>query len=848
MARAVGPSISLGQGDYMQLSATYSFTTSAIKVKPEVFFNCRSGRKTTVYVYMEYNGNKKTRKSTIVFTKKSDGSTTFKTWKVGGGDWLSIPFNTVKIRAVVGGVFESKVTITSDLTPAKPNLTISYKNDNRIDVLVKHAAQKGVRTATVDIERRVDVVSDSWSTVKTFAFNTNVAYEDTYIDQQVERGHRYQYRAVARNGNGNSGYVLGDWRYTNAPDVSNVSHVRNSNTTNTISFTRDGQSVDRKLFSGFRIGRKRSEGAWATCADIGPGGVNVDTVTFVDDTCSPDNYYSYRVRPKNDERGYSPNVYDEGGTEPTYNTPAAPLSITATLNSSGNGVLLLDNKPRTATELYIERSDDAGETWTALATLDETDAPVTAYTDTTGISGENVQYRARNARDDLALSERYSAWAYSNVIVTLSPPSAPTLVMPYYSTPVSLDNGSVRLGWIHNPNDGTSQTAAQIQYLINDVYHTTVTLTTAAYYDLTLDPAVFSANDQIKWRVRTKGADADYSEWSEYSMFNLVTKPVIEFISPENSATIEQLPIELSWTYTDDSGLLESLTLDILRNGNVEKTIDLSEVEPEAGVYSYQLSEFLFENNADYELRATAVSDTGLSSVDIVDIYIDYAYVVFQNSLFADAEFDEETGIATITLSADEAEPSEGDIVVDSPIVNAYLYRIVSGKRELVSGNLVEGSEFEDKYVPVNVPVTYELLEIAQNGQIALVTMEYTFESIYWYVYYGDKLARAIYDPSGSVSVSRPEKEQVRYSGRKYPVTYDSMAIEETFQFSGVTDDRDELNNFIEMIREGGQGVWKSADGDCYAADFGFSYSSEYTQDHLRWSISLDVTRIDGEV
>ena len=843
MAEKMGTKISLGGGDSYRLYVQYSFTTSAIKIKPTVLLEGGSGKTRTIHLSWKYGDKKIDKTKKVKFTKG------VKDWVFNSGNWVSIPTYTMTLGAYVSGQLTSGVTITSDLTPAKPKITSSYVNDNRIDVSISHAAQKGVRTATVDIERRVDVVSDSWSVVKTFTLNTNVAYEERYLDQQVERGHRYQYRAIARNSSGSSGYVLVDsWRYTNAPDVSNVSHVRNSNTKNTISFTRDGQLVDRKLFSGFRIGRKRSDGAWATCADIGPGAINVDTVTFVDDTCSPDNYYSYRVRPKNDERGYSPNVYDEGGTEPTYNTPAAPLSITATLNSSGNGVLLLDNKPRTATELYIERSDDAGETWSALATLDETDAPVTAYTDTTGISGENVQYRARNARDDLSLSERYSAWTYSNVIVTLSPPSAPTLVMPYYSTPVSLDNGSVRLGWIHNPNDGTSQTAAQIQYLINDVYHTTVTLTTAAYYDLTLDPAVFSANDQIKWRVRTKGADADYSEWSEYSMFNLVTKPVIEFISPENSATIEQLPIELSWTYTDDSGLLESLTLDILRNGEVEKTIDLSEVEPEAGVYSYQLSEFLFENNEDYELRATAVSDTGLSSVDIVDIYIDYAYVVFQNSLFADAEFDEETGIATITLSADEAEPSEGDIVVDSPIVNAYLYRIVSGKRELVAGNLVEGSEFEDKYVPVNVPVTYELLEIAQNGQIALVTMEYTFESIYWYVYYGDKLARAIYDPSGSVSVSRPEKEQVRYSGRKYPVTYDSMAIEETFQFSGVTDDRDELNNFIEMIREGGQGVWKSADGDCYAADFGFSYSSEYTQDHLRWSISLDVTRIDGEV
>ena len=58
--------------------------------------------------------------------------------------------------------------------------------------------------------------------------------------------------------------------------------------------------------------------------------------------------------------------------------------------------------------------------------------------------------------------------------------------------------------------------------------------------------------------------------------------------------------------------------------------------------------------------------------------------------------------------------------------------------------------------------------------------------------------------------------------------------------------DRDELDNFRQMIRDGGRGIWKSGDGDVYDADFEFSYSSDYKGEEKQWKASLSVTRIDG--
>ena len=79
-------------------------------------------------------------------------------------------------------------------------------------------------------------------------------------------------------------------------------------------------------------------------------------------------------------------------------------------------------------------------------------------------------------------------------------------------------------------------------------------------------------------------------------------------------------------------------------------------------------------------------------------------------------------------------------------------------------------------------------------------------------------------------------------------MTYDSLAMGETFSFSTTIVDRSELDAFRAMMRDGGQGVWKSCDGDVYAADFDFSYSAKYSDISLTWECKLEVTRIESEV
>ena len=168
-------------------------------------------------------------------------------------------------------------------------------------------------------------------------------------------------------------------------------------------------------------------------------------------------------------------------------------------------------------------------------------------------------------------------------------------------------------------------------------------------------------------------------------------------------------------------------------------------------------------------------------------------------------------------------------------------------KAILASDGVTEGMQVVDRGAPINVGFAYELLMMTRDGRLSVIRDNLIQFSEYWYVYWGDQIARAYWNPNGQISLKRPEKTRVRYSGREYPVTYDSKAIEESFSFSFVLVDRDELDNFRHMIRDGGTGIWKSANGDVYDADFEFDYTAAYYENTLRWNCNLSVTRIDGE-
>lgn len=202
---------------------------------------------------------------------------------------------------------------------------------------------------------------------------------------------------------------------------------------------------------------------------------------------------------------------------------------------------------------------------------------------------------------------------------------------------------------------------------------------------------------------------------------------------------------------------------------------------------------------------------------------------------------DSDTGLVYIHLTQDITPNVELKNVVE-----AYLYRTHEGVRELVS-SIQQGDTVIDKYAPLNVEYFYELLMLTDEDEILLTKYGNRLDSGYSFIYSNDEIFRGKWNPEFAVTMDRPERVEKRFSGREYPVSFDSKAIGENCNYSTTLDTREELIKLKSLMRKGhGQGIWKSADGDSYYANFSLSYStSTYYKDQV-WRVSLKITRIDN--
>lgn len=634
------------------------------------------------------------------------------------------------------------------------------------------------------------------------------------------------------------------------------------------------------------------------------------TAVVAENVLSADQYFNGPIQHSIE---YMPSV---DGTTPTFNEPYEPSSVSATLQANGTVKLTVTRRYSytTADLMFIQRKIGSGE-WIYIPSNDgEEGVPIYpsdddnrkyTFTDTElqGSAEDTVKYRVALACSltpadgtEMSVGNGISKWKESGAIKLLIKPNPPTLSLPVNNSFVVSTSENIRLSWVHSPNDGTTQTAFRIRYKVNaSSTYTNIGPVTSSnqYYDIPMSN--FSVNDVIRWSVSTKGSHADYSDYSSEFNVNVYSPPSLTVTEPQNGSEISNLPLVIGWSYGDPSGHLVSLSLTIGQGDDVyrEISIPLTQEQSTDHSSSFNLSDYLFEDNESYTLVLTAISSTGLSTSVPISIDIKYVPLYLTKGFIISPEFDVETGYASIGLDKidlDESESIDGvtreereefddadDFMADEEMPQSdeevktiYLYRSYNGEKVLVAQRdlIVEREEdgttekqyfdsdtllIPDAYAPINVDFEYQLMQVTEGGHIGIATVSVRFESLWWYVYYGgDQIAKARWNPSDNVTLTRPEKQQVRYSGRTYPVTYDSYAIEEKMSFNtvilrDVDDGRQSLLAFKNLMEAGGSGIWKSFEGDVYYADFDFSYSADYTKSVPCWNCSINVTRIESE-
>ncbi len=631
----------------------------------------------------------------------------------------------------------------------------------------------------------------------------------SYTDETTRPNHTYRYRVCAYNSAGTTSHSYTEI-LTNPPTApsapTGAGNTRNSDTKNTVTWT--NTVTEEAPYTAVKVERSIDGAAFAQIASLGG-----TATSYIDSTCSANHYYRYRVRGMN-ESGYS--GYATSGT--TYNTPSAPGKPIGQRTGDTSVELSIANDAKTATATEIQRSKDKS-TWQTIAT---TTGKATSYGDNPG--GGTFYYRARNTRGSLA-----SAWsAASEAVVTICAPAAPTLLAPTSGQVLRVSDQQIAFSWQHNPIDGSAQTAAQLQYSTDASTWTTVQLGSEQAASVANS---FSLNATVYWRVRTKGVHEDYGPWSGNRAFYVRQPPQLAFLSPD--PTVRNVPLSVSIQYIDASGALADMQLQVTdRSGTVlyERAMGtsvLAEIAKE---------EWMPDDGGEYRLVATARSTSGLQTVQAFNFEVSFE---LPKRASLQVEADIERGYAELKCIVDES--GEGQAVIGMTV-----WRSANGVETMLGTDLMDGATLIDRYAPLNREYSYRVVAYALSGAARATVHPGSIKTPYSFFYYGESMARGMFEPKESRSLQRSGRTLKRYIGRTLPVLYDSGGIEDTRSWSARVIGEDEVSAFDALMLYP-RCIFKSVAGDVFhaAVDVDIDPVLELPGNHA--DVSVSIQRVDGE-
>ncbi len=310
--------------------------------------------------------------------------------------------------------------------------------------------------------------------------------------------------------------------------------------------------------------------------------------------------------------------------------PSVPAGLTECKAKSETSVYLAWDTVNTATSYDIEYTTKIDYFDGSNQTSTETGIKFTHY-ELTGLeSGEEYFFRIRATNE-----QGSSAWSRITSVAIGKSPAAPTT---WSSTTTAITGEPLNLYWVHNSEDGSSQTYAELELIIGATSEVqTIKNTenedekdkTSVY---SIDTSKYSEGTKIQWRVRTAGVTLTYGDWSVQRTVDIYAPPTLSSSIVDSGGNlleeITSFPFYVSALAGPKTQAPIGYHISVVANEGYESVDDIGNIKMvSAGevIYSkyfditsallveFSANNINLENNIEYTVTCSVTMNSGLS-------------------------------------------------------------------------------------------------------------------------------------------------------------------------------------------------------------------------------------------
>lgn len=480
-----------------------------------------------------------------------------------------------------------------------------------------------------------------------------------------------------------------------------------------------------------------------------------------------------------------------------------------------------------------------------------------------------------------------SDWTEPVSIVLGTKASVPTT---WSSSTTVITGEDLVLYWLHNAEDGSRQSKAEVEITIGGNLTTEVFETEEDDEDedivrsFTINTSSYTEGTEIKWRVRTMGVIKEYGDWSIQRTVTVYARPTLAmYVRNNEGATfdeLESLPFTITAKHTPNTQNVVGYHVSIIAKEAheiVDNTGTIKMVPADGEVYSKYIdtkddlsieisaNDVTLMNGIEYTVKCIVSLDSGLTAEDSKEFLVTWDVVYFPPNAEIGIDF------KNLTATIQPYCVDDADVFLEEMVMSVYR-RGQDGSLVEIATNIVNDGtttitdphptlDYARYRIVARDTTTgkvsyYDLPGIEVLHSAVVIQWEEAWQNFDHPQYNEDDVATPVWGGSMvklpyNIEVSSDYQSDVtlvNYIGRKYPVSYHGTKVDESITITTVVPktDLETLYALRRLASWSGSVYVRTPSGAGYWAVVAVALSESY--DVLAVPVSIKVTRVEGGI